>query len=53
VYSLFAGLIAASVVAWYWRSRANRTGIPAADEYGTVIFDNTPRASTPDGNLNL
>lgn len=52
-YGLIAGLIAAGVGTWWWRSRPG--GAPAAevDTHGTVIFNNTPQPSTPDGNLNL
>lgn len=46
---VFAGLVSSAVGAWYWaRQRAARhggTGHTPARERGTVIFDNTPKAT--------
>jgi hypothetical protein len=52
-YGLIAGLIAAGVGSWFWRSRRHPSAASGDAERGSVIFDNTPQASTPDGNLDL
>jgi hypothetical protein len=49
-YALLGSLVSAGLTAWWWRRR-HRTVSSFATERGTVIFDNTPQASTPDGNL--
>jgi hypothetical protein len=46
-------LIAASVGTWFWRNRRSPASAGDEDSRGTLIFDNTPRPSTPDGNLTL
>lgn len=43
-------MVAAGVGMWWWRSRRGGTVIELV-ERGSVIFDNTPRASSPDGNI--
>jgi hypothetical protein len=50
-YGFIAGLIAAGVSAWWWRNRIATALSPYEAERGTVIFDNTPQASSPDGNI--
>lgn len=50
-YGLIAGLIAAGVGAWWWRSRLAEALPQTEPGRATLIYDNTPRASTPDGNI--
>lgn len=50
-YGLLAGLIAAGVGTWLWRTRLATAAAGTSDDHGTVIFDNTPKPSTTDGNL--
>lgn len=50
-YSVVAGLLAAGAAAWWWRRRPSST--VAGESEGVVIFDNTPAASTADGDLTL
>jgi hypothetical protein len=44
---LLAGVVSSAVGAWYWLRRQTRQSetLPPARSRGTVIFDNTPRAS--------
>jgi hypothetical protein len=46
-YGLIAGLIGAGVAGWLWRKKMGGRMQPVRDR-GTVIFDNTPRASESD-----
>jgi hypothetical protein len=48
-YGLIAGILGAGLTAWWWRR--NRALSSFAAGKGSVIFDNTPRASSPDGNI--
>lgn len=50
-YSILAGLVSSAVGAWWWnRSRAaRRANLVPAREHGTVIYDNTPMASSTEG----
>jgi hypothetical protein len=48
-YGMIAGAAAAGVGMWWWLTRTS-SGSTSLDR-PEVIFDNTPRASTPDGNI--
>lgn len=48
-YGIIAGIVGAGLTAWWWR-RSRALSSFAADK-GTVIFDNTPRASSADGSI--
>ena len=50
-YRLIAGLVAAGVGAWLWRNRTAAARPQFEAQRGTVILDNTPRASSLDGNI--
>jgi hypothetical protein len=45
-YGLIAGLAGAILGAWFWRRRTNAENV---SDKGTVIFDNTPPASSAEG----
>jgi hypothetical protein len=49
-YGLIAGLVGAGFGAWWWRARRAVSSLSGGSK-GTVIYENTPAASTPDGNL--
>lgn len=46
-YGILAGVIGSAVGAWWW-SRQRQLS-PVARERGTVIFDNTPTATSLSG----
>ncbi len=48
-YGLLAAIAGAAIGAWWWRSRSAANS--AFVEKGTVIFDNTPHASSANGVL--
>lgn len=49
-YGFLAGLVGAGLGAWWWLARRVVSSL-RRDPSGTVIYDNSPAATTPDGNL--
>jgi hypothetical protein len=47
---LIAGIVGAGLGAWWWRARRAVSSFGRRPQ-GTVIYDNTPTSSTPDGDL--
>ena len=49
-YGILATLVGSALGAWWWtRHRAQPVTLTPAREKGTVIFDNTPTASSAEG----